>query len=384
MPMMKKEPIVFLFNSPLASGCDYVLQTIRIVQEKYSVYGISLGDIISLPRLLLGKDRWITRRVNGALIIRPVSILPGIRFRFIRMVAYMVFAMALRIYVDCRHRSRNKFLWFFEPFHVPPLLRMFQGYITLYDCVDYYPGFSKSAKREHTYCMRVSRFVFANSVPLAAQLKKQRGNVRVAPLGFAPELFTSFPMVSIPPNKKPFTVGFIGSISDRMDFPLLYNVIKKLPSIQFMFAGPLERNVFGVVDQTADKLKILLRYPNVTWMPEVPKHKIPSILRHIDVGIIPYRNDLAFNRYSFPMKVLEYFAVGRPVISTDILALRDYADKGLLEIIHTPKEFVRAIRVYQTGGWSKQSQYRQRKESAPQSWERKISVLLQLLTVRHN
>lgn len=376
MPMMKKDPVIFVFNAPLASGCDYVMQTIRHISPRHPAYGIALGDIVSLYKWFTLEDRWIVRRTHGALVLRPISLLPGVGHRWVRLATYLLYALLLRCYVDFRHRSDKKILWFFEPFHVPPLFWMFQGYTTLYDCVDYYPGFSKSAKSEHTYCMRASRFVFANSAPLALQLKKQRSDVRVVPLGFAPELFASFPIASIPPNKKPFTVGFIGSISDRIDFPLLYTAMGKLPSIQFMFVGPLERNVFGKADHTEDKLRALLRYPNMTWVPEVPKRTIPSILRHIDAGTIPYRNDLTFNRYSFPMKVLEYFAAGLPVVTGDIASLYPYAERGLLTVAHSASEYIRAIQTYQLLGWPRNRQRLQVQQARKQSWRKKIQSIL--------
>ncbi len=381
MPMMNQEPVLFLFNSPLASGCDYVLQTMRIVSGAHPVHGISLGDIIFFPRFLLSKDRWIVRTIGGALVFRPVSLLPGVRFRSIRMLTYVSVVMLVHIYLALQYRNTRKVVWFFEPFHIPPLLGILRGYTKLYDCVDYYPGFSPAAKKEHDVCMGKADLIFANSVPLAAQLRKQRRDTQPVPLGFTPELFSASRAVPRGVNTQPFTVGYVGSISDRIDFPLLDQIVKQLPYVQFMFIGPLERNVFGKTDTAADQLQSLCRYANVMWTPAVPKSRIPSVLKRIDVGIIPYRSSLLFNRFSFPMKTLEYFAAGKPVISTEIEALKPYRKNGLLYIVSTPRQAVMSIRTLKRNGWNYSKQTMQGREAFRQSWEIKVREILRRISV---
>lgn len=376
MPMMKHQPVVFIFNSPLASGCDYVAQTMRIVSETHPSYGIALGDVISFPKWLLSRDKWIIRRMYGAMIVRPVSVFPGLRFRFVRQLTYMLTVLALRLFVDIKHRNSRKLLWYFEPFHIPALLPVLSGYTKIYDCVDYYHGFSELAKREHGIAMKKADLVFANSIPLTRKLKQLRPDVISVPLGFSPGLFASYRVAPISQHKNPFTVGYIGSLSDRIDFTLLHDVVMRLPSIRFIFIGPLERNVFGRTDNTVRSMRALLLLPNTTWIPSVPKKSIPSVLRRMDIGIIPYRDDLSFNRYSFPMKALEYFAAGRPVIAGNIASLYPYADKKLLTIATSTSAYIAAIRTYRLSGWRKSQQRVQIREAHAQQWTKKIAVIL--------
>lgn len=204
--------------------------------------------------------------------------------------------------------------------------------------------------------------------------------VRV-PSGFAEELFSDIRVMPIPPQKHPFVVGYIGSISDRFDFSLLEKVIKKLPSAHFFFIGSFEPDVFGRCDDAMDQFNNILKYTNTRWIRGVPKKDIPSALATIDVGLIPYRTDSSFNRLSFPMKALEYFAAGRPVVSANITALRAYADKGLLTIAERQKVFVQAIRKYQRTGWNVSVQKRQLRAAVAQSWSKKVKVILSELCV---
>lgn len=106
------------------------------------------------------------------------------------------------------------------------------------------------------------------------------------------------------------------------------------------------------------------------------KRRIPTYLSQFDLGIAPYRMDNAFNRYAFPMKVLEYFALGRPIISTNIMSLRDYARHGLLTQAITADEVVRAIPYYRNHGWNSCNQKRQAAEAKRNVWEHKVDKIM--------
>jgi len=285
----------------------------------------------------------------------------------------------LRLFLMIRYPAQKKILWFFEPFHVAELLWLFDSYRLVYDCVDYYPGFNAHAKRQHDVLMGKSHFVFANSKSLAKELQKTRLDVVSVPLGFADELFAKTKVRSIPPNKTPFVAGYIGSISDRIDFSLLERTVNGFPTIKFLFVGPLEHDVFDRKDDVPRTWQRILKLPNIEWMGAVPKESIPNVLQRMDVGLIPYRTDLVFNVYSFPLKTMEYFAAGLPVITSDIHELRQYARRGLVKIVGNSKEMMRAIQEIQRYGWSKVHQGTQRGIASRNSWEEKIERILATL-----
>ena len=119
-----------------------------------------------------------------------------------------------------------------------------------------------------------------------------------------------------------------------------------MPATRSCWSGPYdarwERNGFAT----------LTARPNVRYAGRVPPEAVPSYLASIDVGLIPYA-DSAFNRASFPMKTLEYFSAGLPVVSTvlpgsqwlrDSLAAFDAAHAGqLMALTSDPGEFVAAV-----------------------------------------
>lgn len=370
---MNNVPVIFLFNSPIASGCDYVTQTMRLVAKKHPSFGLALGDIIFFPKLFTEREPWAVRSLRGSIIIRPISVLPGVRFRWVRMATYMIYALFLSLFMVLRYFGSKRVVWFFEPFHIPALLPIFSGFTKIYDCVDYYPAFNQRAKSEHTTLLRVATSVYANSAPLAKAIRVIRDDVVTVPLGFAETEFERARVLTVPPRKTPFTVGYIGSISSRIDFPLLTRTVKKLRDVQFLFFGSIEPDVFGRKDNTYDAFQSILRCSNVQWIPSISKASIPSVLARTDVGIIPYRIDNDFNRYSFPMKVMEYFAAGRPVVSTDIYSLRQFAKAGVLTIA---PEFAQAIVYIRNNGWSREKQKQQRAFAIKHSWKNKIHAIM--------
>ena len=150
------------------------------------------------------------------------------------------------------------------------------------------------------------------------------------------------PVVSDMPGP---VVGLIGQLTQRIDLGMLTAVADAGYSL--LLVGPYdprwEREGFAA----------LTARPNVRYAGRVPAEAVPSYLASIDVGLIPYSGS-AFNRASFPMKTLEYFSAGLPVVSTDLPGsrwLRDsladfdaaHADQ-LMALTSDPSGFVAAVR----------------------------------------
>jgi glycosyltransferase involved in cell wall biosynthesis len=107
------------------------------------------------------------------------------------------------------------------------------------------------------------------------------------------------------------TIGYTGTIDNRLDIDLLDKVIAKMPSRNFLFVGKIfEKSIY-------DRLT---KYPNVYFQSPVPSESIPLIQRQMDIGIIPYVcNQLTAAIY--PLKANEYLAMGLPVVMTPFASL---------------------------------------------------------------
>ncbi|HXS66510.1 MAG TPA: glycosyltransferase [Streptosporangiaceae bacterium] len=107
--------------------------------------------------------------------------------------------------------------------------------------------------------------------------------------------------------------GVVGRLNNRTDLALLEAIAADGQSL--VLVGPRDPGF------EPERFTALTARPNVRWVGPKPFEALPSYLKVIDVGLVPYR-DSAFNRGSFPLKTLEYLAAGRPVVATDLPATR--------------------------------------------------------------
>ncbi len=102
-------------------------------------------------------------------------------------------------------------------------------------------------------------------------------------------------------------VGYVGSISEVIDYNLIEYLVKNLKSFSFVFLGPIYTK----------KISKFKKYKNVYFTGGKLHNLIPDYVRNFDVTIIPYLvNDFTDSVYS--CKLNEYLACGKPVISTKI------------------------------------------------------------------
>lgn len=186
------------------------------------------------------------------------------------------------------------------------------------------------AARERAVAVGADLIVAAN--PLVADTWQSRhGNVTLIPYGVDVVAYRDVDRAPLPPDvglTGPIA-GFVGHINERTDLRLLEAVAALGRSL--LLVGPrnpgFEPARFGA----------LLRQGNVRWVGAKPFRDLPGYLRLIDVGLVPY-GDSAFNRGSFPLKILEYLAAGRAVVATDLPAVRWLAT-DLVTVATSPREF---------------------------------------------
>lgn len=145
-------------------------------------------------------------------------------------------------------------------------------------------------------------------------------------------------------NQK-LTIFHIGSVSFRFDFELLDYIIKNNPKFNFVFIGPYLNlgidwmSEMDSVKKTAQNWEKILSYKNVKNFGYMTREEISNIADKLDLGIIPYESAQEFNLYSNPVKFYDYLALGKPVVSTDIIELRKYKGVDNIDICSSKEEF---------------------------------------------
>jgi glycosyltransferase involved in cell wall biosynthesis len=125
-------------------------------------------------------------------------------------------------------------------------------------------------------------------------------------------------------------VGFIGGIdAHTFDPPLFLKVARALPDVNFVMVGGCSLP------------EGWCPLPNVTFAGRKPYDTIATYMAAMDALIMPW-NKSDWIKACNPIKLKEYLAVGRPVITTDFPALERYRD--LVRVADTPRAFAEAIR----------------------------------------
>jgi teichuronic acid biosynthesis glycosyltransferase TuaH len=164
--------------------------------------------------------------------------------------------------------------------------------------------------------------------------------------------------------------GFIGQIGDRIDFEILEAVADS--GISVLLVGP--RQLTFTQDA---RLGRLLKRGNVQWVGPKDFAELPSYLRVMDVGMVPYV-DSDFNRASFPLKTLEYLAAGRAVVATPLPAVL-WLNTDLISVGHDPAEFAAAVVAAARAPGTEAELARRRALASQHSWARRTEQIIELL-----
>ena len=179
--------------------------------------------------------------------------------------------------------------------------------------------------------------IFTVSDSLKLFFKENRAYVYHIPNGVDIDFFQIDGKINIPSdiiNISPPIVGYAGKIQERIDVSLMGFLAEKLPGINFVFIG-----------QTINKrtVKSLLRYRNIHYLGDKHYSLLPYYLACFDICIIPHK----MSRLTLsmdPIKLYEYLAAGKPVVTTDIAGVEAF--KSCVVISKSKEEFLKGIKRY--------------------------------------
>jgi teichuronic acid biosynthesis glycosyltransferase TuaH len=178
------------------------------------------------------------------------------------------------------------------------------------------PGTNTDVIRERERRMaEVVDLVVACSLPLQRQWRSRGTEALYVPHGCDPVFLGSAP--AAPPSELAAAprprVGYVGSMNFRIDTGLLEAARRAVPEGSLVMIG----GQWGAAGPRADPaVRSLCRHANVVSIGHRPVEDLPRWLAALDVGLVPYRAESAFNRKSYPLKILQYLAAGLPVVST--------------------------------------------------------------------
>ncbi len=169
----------------------------------------------------------------------------------------------------------------------------------------------------------------------------------------------SYPVMGPPQYEK--VIGYLGSVDERLDYDLMETVIKTTPQYQYLFVGRITTKAYE------NRLK---PYPNVVLVGSQPPATLPAWVQKFDVCWIPFtKNELTAGIY--PLKINEYLAAGKPVVSTPFSDLSDF--ENIISIAHTAKEMLDSFNS------NKQNTALRRDFAAQNAWRERANALQMLM-----
>ncbi|MFA5197611.1 MAG: glycosyltransferase [Patescibacteria group bacterium] len=132
-------------------------------------------------------------------------------------------------------------------------------------------------------------------------------------------------------------IGMIGNLNQRVDFDLLKYIAVSHSEWSVVIVGDWHGADLKLVK--SDLIKQLKNMPNVYWLGHQCFDELPKILKGFDVCIIPYAAEDPFNISCSPLKMYEYLAAGKPIVSTDLPSVRHE-----LELIRTGRFYPKFVR----------------------------------------
>ena len=122
-----------------------------------------------------------------------------------------------------------------------------------------------------------------------------------------------------------------------------------------------------------EKIKNIEKFSHVLFLGKKPKRMLPALLNAVDVCIIPYNTHFGATRYCNPMKAFEYLAVGKPIVSTEILSMKELPSR-IIKIAYTAKGFSKSI-LWFLNNWTRDDGEIAKKVAYNHRWGKRVSTM---------
>ena len=324
-----------LYFEPGRDGNEPILAEMsRNWSNFFTVRGQTLHEnLIVLPspaRLPIGR-RHLPRRVLEVTTPWVVKANNTILVRHVRH--------AMKLY-----NVKDPILWLYSPYH-GDLVGKFGEKLACYHNYDEFPDMVPNARVRDVLRQFDNRLssrvdvVFATS---RAQWQRRRAvnpDSYFVPNGVNFDLFNRALSANLPlpadlaSVPRPI-IGFAGWLGYHIDVDLLYRVAETYADCSLVLVGPDQ------LPDTATRQRLRNR-PNVFFLGQKEPEHLPNYLQVFDVALMPYLLNEGHVRSAYPLKLHEYLAAGRPIVTVALPEVQPFS--SVIRMAETPGEFIRDI-----------------------------------------
>jgi len=374
--LLENSTVIIPLHLSLEYPCDYIDQTAKILSKNSSIIYFdyhrpySWKNLLRLNNLKSLLSSFIDISKSKKIVyFRAPSILPFSKSKIItnlnKKIGFFILSIILWFL------KKRTIIWQFSTLIKN---KVFKDQFFIYDCVDYKNSEDEDKKyfSDEAKLFKISNVISFNSKGLFEnKLKNNPILVKksvVSVCGCNNKLFLSknrnIPREYTSISKK--MILFMGVFDFRIDVRLLSYIVSNNKNKKFIFIGPIRKSVEKLFGE-------IIKEKNVIYLGKKRKNELPIYLNKCSLGIIPYEGKNKFVRYSNPMKAYEYLGSGIPVVSTNVLALKNFP-KDIVYTTDNNEEFNKAI-TRLINNWDDKKISIARDIAEKNSWENKIKLI---------
>ena len=292
--------------------------------------------------------------------------------------------LKLQIKMACRLTGLSKptILWL-ENIRAADIMNCFSPVFKIYNVSDLFASSSYIANQQiqrqwENRIFQESNLVICVSKELYAMKRAERENVFYVPHGVDFDLFQQAAQrkdekfKELADVRRPIA-GYFGTLTAHNDIELLLWCARNLSDVSFVFAGQI----------TGGDYSELKKLDNVYFLGRIPYEKIPQLCVNFDVCMLQWKMSKWIESCN-PLKMFEYMASGKPIVSVAIKEAMQYAD--VISMAHNKEEFCKAIH------WELQNDTKERSQrrieiAAKHCWDNQIEkisdLIIQTMAAKH-
>jgi glycosyltransferase involved in cell wall biosynthesis len=243
------------------------------------------------------------------------------------------------------------------------------------DAIEVFPPYCEVFQRDHERLLWEADLVTVTAEELLKEVRRIRGDALYVPNGVRLEDFARREGEEPPAEMRDLIawgrpiIGYYGTLAHSLgdnspgpwlDYSLIDHAARQCPDFSFVFIGP---DYQGSASRLA-------RYPNVSWLGPKSYSTLRAYASFFHVATVPFQvNNIT--RASCPVKIFEYLALGKPIVSTAIPECRRYST---ILVAEDPEDYVRKLRDAVELGRDASYATLAAKEAAANTWEQRAQV----------
>jgi len=226
---------------------------------------------------------------------------------------------------------RQPLLWLFLP-DMEVYVGQFDERLIVYHMVDEYSGYDGVSEAWRPIMQEMERdlahgadLVLVSSETLLENKRSLNENTVWVPNAVDYEAFAEASARAVRPvdiiGLSSPIAGYVGAINEKLDLELLAHAAHECAGWTFLLVGPVSLQN----KRALHALQELQRLGNVRFLGQRSVESVPAYIAACDVCLLPYKLN-EWTRHIDSLKVYEYLASGKPVVSTRVPAAERFSD----------------------------------------------------------